>query len=242
VPVAMAAAVGRDERGEDLVAELGEYGVDTSPVRRVPAPTSEFLCVIDPDGNRSFLLNPDEAAFSLGADGDLDDGDGFAFVGCRLSLAEEVLARSSAPRGRVFANIGFWIASGELGPEQIGILDHLECLFLNNDELEEMAAPVRDRLTSSRYLDESRRVVVTGGAAEAVVLTSNGSFALSPAAPPAIVNTLGCGDAFMSGYLAAHLRGCDVERCLDVAHRCAGRTAASPLERVLGQFDGIAVA
>jgi len=242
VPVAMAGAVGRDKRGADLVAELSGYGVDTSPVRRVQAPTSEFLCVIDPDGNRSFLLNPGEAAFSLGADTHLDDATGFAFVGCRLSLAEEILDQFSAPRSSIFANIGFWIASGELGPEQIGILDRLECLFLNDDELNEMAGPVRDRLTSSEYLDENRRVVVTGGAAEAVVLTSNGSFALAPAPHPAIANTLGCGDAFMSGYLAAHLQGRDVERCLAVAHQCAGRTAASPLERFLGQFDGIVVA
>jgi sugar/nucleoside kinase (ribokinase family) len=242
VPVAMAGAVGRDKRGTDLVADLDGYRVDTSPVQRVPAPTSEFLCVIDPDGNRSFLLNPGEAAFSLGIDTELDHATGFAFVGCRLSLAEVILDRLPAPRSSIFANIGFWIASGELGPEQIGILDRLECLFLNDDELDGMAAPVRDRLTSPQYLDENRRVVVTGGAAEAVVLTSKGSVALAPAPPPEIANTLGCGDAFMCGYLAAHLQGRDVEHCLTVAHQCAGRIAASPLERFLGQFDGIVVA
>lgn len=243
VPVAMAGAVGRDERGTELIAELGEHGVDTSPVRRVQALTSEFLCVIDPNGNRSFLLNPDEAAFALdGVDVGPDEITGLAFVGCRLSLAEEILDRSSLPRSGVFASIGFWIASGELGPDQVGILDRLECLFLNDDELDAAAGPVRDRITSPEYLDEGRRVVVTGGAAEAVVLTGGGSSALSPAPNPEIVNTLGCGDAFMSGYLAAHLQGSDVERCLSVAHECAGRVAASPLERFLGQFDGIVVA
>ncbi len=243
VPVAMASAVGSDERGAALIAELNEHGVDTSLVRRVEAPTSEFLCVIDPDGNRSFLLNPEEAAFSLdGVDAHADMATGFAFVGCRLSLAEEILRSSSVPRSKTFANIGFWIASGELGPSQVGVLDSFECLFLNDDELDELADPVRDRLTSPDYLDENRRVVITGGAAEAVVLSASGSSALAPAPQPEIANTLGCGDAFMSGYLAAHLQGKGIERCLAVAHECAGRIAASPLERFLEQFKAISVA
>jgi ribokinase len=240
VPVRMAAAVGSDERGAGLIAELGEYGVDTSLVRQVDAPTSEFLCIIDPDGNRSFLLNPHEAAFSYEeVDVAPDDAVGFAFVGCRLALAKKILDRSLAPRSKTFANIGFWIAAGELGVEQMAILDRIECLFLNADELDEAPPPVRDRLTSGEYLDEGRRVVITGGAAEAVVLSGDGSSALAPAPHPEIVNTLGCGDAFMSGYLATHLGGGDVERCLVIAHECAARVAGSPLERFPRQFDGI---
>lgn len=243
VPSAMAAAVGSDARGEGLLKELSEYGVDTSLVQRVDLPTSEFLCVIDPDGDRSFLLNPNEAAFSLdNADNHPSEQAGYAFVGCRLSLAEQILDRASPPRSRSFANIGFWIASRELDADRAGVLDRLDCLFLNNDEFNELSAPVRDRITSPEFLDEARRVIITGGAAEAVVLSAGGSVALKPAPHTAIVNTLGCGDAFMAGYLAGHLRELDVESCLAIAHECAGRVASSPRERFFGQFDGIALA
>ncbi len=239
VPAAMVAAVGRDRRGDDLVADLSRYGVDTSLVQRTDLPTSEFLCVIDPDGNRAFLINPNEAAFSLDpvavASGDV----GYAFVGCRLEAAAEILDQCSVGRERAFANIGFWVAAGELGPDEMGLLDRLQCLFLNNDEFEELADPVRRRLTSPEFLDEGRRVVVTGGAAEAVVLTSSDPVAMAPAPPPHVINTLGCGDAFMAGYLAAHVGGCDIQRCLELAHECAGRIAGSPRERWLGQFDGV---
>jgi ribokinase len=242
VQTAMAAAIGSDQRGAELVEELGAYGVDTSLIQKVEAPTSEFLCVIDPTGDRSFLLNPEQAAFSHNDVGThTDEAAGYAFVGCRLSLAEQILSIADPPRGRCFANIGFWIASGELTPERGEVLDQLDCLFLNDDEFDTLAEPLREKITGSEFLDGSRRVVITGGAAEAVVLTAQGSVALKPAPHPAIVNTLGCGDAFMAGYLAAHLEGSEIERCLAIAHECAARVASSPQERFPSQFHKISI-
>jgi acarbose 7IV-phosphotransferase len=243
VPTAMAAAVGFDQLGADLVEELGSYGVDTSLIQKVEATTSEFLCIIDPSGDRSFLLNPEQAAFSHGSVGPhTDEPAGYAFVGCRLALAEQILSAANQPRSRCFANIGFWIASGELTPERGEVLDQLNCLFLNDDEFDSLPEPLREKITGSDFLDENRHVVITGGAAEAVALTSQGSIALAPSPHPAIVNTLGCGDAFMAGYLAAHLRGSEVERCLSLAHECAARVASSPRERDPRQFDQIGLA
>jgi ribokinase len=239
----MAAAVGSDARGTDLIDELAGYGVDTSLVQRVDRETSEFLCVIDPDGDRTFLLNPNQAAFSLDRISESAAGDaGYCFVGCRLSLAERVLNQAKPARTGSFANIGFWIASGELGLEQAPILERFDCLFLNDDEFDEMPKALRDWIASSEFLDETRRVIVTGGAAEAVVLTAGGTVALAPAPNPEIVNTLGCGDAFMAGYLAAHIGGVDIEGCLALAHECAGRIASSPLERYPDQFDALSAA
>jgi len=243
VPTTMAATVGRDQRGAELVKDLDGYGVDTSLVQEVEAPTSEFLCVIDPNGDRSFLLNPEQAAFALNeVTGPVSESVSYAFVGCRLSLAEQTLEAAAPPRSRCFANIGFWIASGELTEERADVLEQLDCLFLNNDEFGELSPSLREHLSSSEFLDATRRVVITGGAAEAVVLTGSGSTSRSPAPHPAIANTLGCGDAFMAGYLAGHLGKKEVEDCLTLAHECAGRIAGSPLERFPQQFDGIAVA
>jgi ribokinase len=236
------AAVGSDERGADLVAEISTYGVDTSHIQRVERMTSEFLCIIDPHGNRSFLLHPEQAAFSL--DGDqapYADGDSYAFVGCTLASAIKTLERASPQRRHVFANIGFWAASRELTRESLPALDRIECVFLNSDEFTELPEPVREFLSSADFLDEHRRVIITGGAAEAIAVTAAGSVALAPNRAPEVINTLGCGDAFMAGYLAAHLAGLEVQRCLAIAHDCAGRVAASPFERYLGQFDGIEV-
>ncbi len=239
IPTAIIAAVGRDQRGEDLITDLAAYGVDTSLVQCTDLLTSEFLCVVDPRGDRSFLLNPHEAAFSLRLPKAVVDDGGYAFVGCQLRLAAEILERSSVPRDQTFANIGFWIAGGELGPTDVDLLNRFKCLFLNHDEFEELAGPVRQMLTSANFLDAERQVIITGGAAEAVVLTASGSTALSPAPLPRVENTLGCGDAFMAGYLAAHLLGHEVRRCLEVAHECAGRVAGSRRERWPDQFAGI---
>jgi sugar/nucleoside kinase (ribokinase family) len=239
VPAAMIAAVGRDRRGDDLVDDLERYGVDVSLLQRPDLPTSEFLCLIDPDGNRSFLLDAEQAAFALEAPPALPDEAGCAFVGCQVGLAREMLEREPIPRGRVFANIGFWIAAGELEAEEAEILNEIECLFLNNDEFEGLSDPVRRKITSPDFLTGGRQVVITGGAAEAVVLSESNSTALAPAPPPLVVNTLGCGDGFMAGYLAGYLAGQDIELCLRLAHECAGRVAGSRQERWPEQFDGI---
>jgi ribokinase len=243
VPSAIVAAVGRDEGADTLIADIASYGVDISRVQRVDRATSELLCIIDPHGDRSFLLNPQQAAFNLNRDGlPAKEGDGYAFVGCRLATATRILDNSPVSRERTFANIGFWTAGREWTPGSARLLERLDCLFLNNDEYTALPDQVRAFITSSHYLDERRRVIVTGGAAEAMVMTAGGSVALAPSVPVDIVNTLGCGDAFMAGYLAAHIAGLRIERCLVVAHECAGRVAASPQERRSGQFDGIEVA
>ena len=43
-----------------------------------------------------------------------------------------------------------------------------------------------------------------------------------------IVDTNGAGDAFLSGFLLAHLEGRDVEACLQLGHTQAARCLRSP--------------
>jgi sugar/nucleoside kinase (ribokinase family) len=234
------AAVGQDVRGVRLVDDLGRYGVDVAAVQITSAPTSEFLCIMDAGGRRSFFLNPEGAAFALEPWQDDGDDVALAFVGCRLALAKRVLSTRSA--GMTFANIGFWSASGELADDDRQVIEALHCVFLNDEELRLLPARLREHLLDRSRLAEGQRVVITNGADSAVVLTADGRVALAPSPIPVIANTLGCGDAFMAGFLAAYLAGSADEACLALAHRCASRVGAMVQERHVDVYDGLVAA
>lgn len=46
-----------------------------------------------------------------------------------------------------------------------------------------------------------------------------------PACEVAAVNSSGCGDAFVAGFLSAHLRGAQVETCMMLANSLGALTA-----------------
>jgi sugar/nucleoside kinase (ribokinase family) len=53
--VTLVAAVGKDTDGDWVLAELQGAGLDTSPVVRLPDPTTRSLVLVDPDGDRTIV-------------------------------------------------------------------------------------------------------------------------------------------------------------------------------------------
>ena len=60
--------------------------------------------------------------------------------------------------------------------------------------------------------ETTRQIVVTRGAEGATVYTEDGEYAV-PALPVTVVDSVGAGDGFTTGFLAGHLRGLDVGEC-----------------------------
>src|SRR3954465_12465347 len=54
-PVRLFGVVGRDARGDAILARLRETGVDVSCVGRSHLPTNSSICVVHPSGDRLFL-------------------------------------------------------------------------------------------------------------------------------------------------------------------------------------------
>jgi len=236
-PVSLVASVGNDDQGHALVREIETYGVNTSHIRFCNVPTSEFLVTIDARGNRCFYLNPAEAAFQLRSEIveelDLSDISGIALVGCKLDLAKRVIEAigTKSTTTTVFANIGFWIARGELGIDASDFLSHIKCLFANLTELRMLTQDTLQYLMSQTFLGVSRQLVVTDGDKDAMVYTSTGPISVPALRIEHIENTLGCGDAFMGGYIAGYARGLSPRDCCEFGHRCAGKIAMLPCER-----------
>merc|ERR1712070_111664 len=77
----------------------------------------------------------------------------------------------------------------------------------------------------SNLLADGGVAVITRGAGPTIV-ARKGLETFEVPVPPVheeeIVDTNGCGDAFVGGFLALAVRGVDVDRCVDEGHRCAG--------------------
>jgi sugar/nucleoside kinase (ribokinase family) len=86
------------------------------------------------------------------------------------------------------------------------------------------------RLTKTDNLEQAldvlvgvvRYVVVKNGAQGAVAWRDGRYYHVPALELPSIVDTTGAGDVFNAGFLAAHLRGLDVEQCLRWGNFCGG--------------------
>lgn len=67
IKVSMIGAVGRDDEGVEVQAELGRDGVDVSRIRRTDAPTGRADIVVERDGETRVIFTPG-ANYSLQAD------------------------------------------------------------------------------------------------------------------------------------------------------------------------------
>lgn len=230
--VALCATVGHDNAGDALVADIASYGVRTHLINRVSAPTSEFLVVMDSEGNRTFLLDPSGASFQLSLTEELvqEKVDALILVGCPLAFAEE-LTRGLLYRPRLLvANVGFWIASGEMKDAVPQLLEDAGAVFANGEELVMLSATVRQKIVAS-VVSGGGKVVITNGVRPTVVTDLRGdkSFPVEPTA--VLENTLGCGDAFMGGFLSGLITGLTIGDSVRRGQRCASVVASSVFER-----------
>ena len=105
-------------------------------------------------------------------------------------------------------------------------------LFFPNSAEAAVLAGCEDRAVQLDML--SRRygtVVIKEGAGGAVAAKAGSSERWSASAPAAeVIDTTGAGDAFLAGYLRAHLSGEGIERVPETG-RCGGRTGCRPARR-----------
>jgi len=110
----------------------------------------------------------------------------------------------------------------------------------NREELAELAGrPVETDLqmreAARALLDRVELVVVTLGQEGACLFTRAGAWHATPHLDPAeIVNTVGCGDALLAGFVHAHARGGAPEECL---RRGVAVGSAAALKARTGEAD-----
>jgi ribokinase len=226
---AMIGAVGDDDFGVRLVANLKAYGVDCANVAvRAGAGSGMSVAIVDPQGDygavivsgANLTLGPDEAA----AAADMLAGARCLLLQNEVPNAANVAAalRARAAGARIVLNAA---PARPLPPELRGLLD---LLVVNEVEAEMLGGgDVVDLATATaaavRLLDHARAVIVTAGGAGLALAEDSGGRSAVPGHVVRVVTTHGAGDALI-GSLAARLTAGDD---LPTAARYANAAAAS---------------
>lgn len=217
------ARVGRADYASQT-AHLARYGVDARLGADDSLPSGTLITLLSPDGERSFLT--DRAANeSLGRD-DLPDSllDSIDL----LHVSGYALFRDS-PRAAVLELMGKAAARGipisvdpvsysfleEAGPQRF--LEWTRAsrfLFPNEDEARVLSGATGPDEQLAILTRTFPVVVIKRGREGAVAGDSAGDRWSEPAPAVAVVDTSGAGDAFLGGFLAAHLRGQAIEAAL----------------------------
>lgn len=221
-PARFVGAIGRDEAGRSLVAELAALGVGTAGPAVERGVT--IAVIVTPDGARRFLTDrgtevvwpePDPAWIR---DAGRLHVTGYALANDHSSDSVLSLARLARGRGvpvsidpssvsvvRAFGVGRFGELIAAIGPDVV---------LPNEDEVD---------LVADAALGSGAVVVQTNGASPTRILRPDGTSTTVPVPPTEVVDTTGAGDAFAAGFLEAWDRTGDLEVAVEAGHRTSRR-------------------
>ncbi|MEP7240455.1 MAG: PfkB family carbohydrate kinase, partial [Devosia sp.] len=203
---------------------LAAQGVTALLAADPVAPSGVLICIVDADGERSFLTDRGANLNLCDADLPLSLLDGVS-----LLLVSGYSFFSPGPRSAVMALLAEARARGiatAVDPASVGFLREVGAeaflrwtqgvgtIFANLDEALELTGAVDLGLQLQTLGRFYGRVVLKRGAAGAAAGGRAGLTLAMPAVPTEVIDSTGAGDAFAGGFLAAELRGGTLEECL----------------------------
>jgi 2-dehydro-3-deoxygluconokinase len=227
--------VGDDEFGREICAILQGEGVDTSQVRTSARPTGIYFREYTPWGEpRVYYYRHGSAASGLGPD-DIDP----AYVtearvlhltgitpllgeGCRLAVAKAMAIAQEAGVAIAFdPNIRYkLIAREEVPAFYRPFIARSTVLLAGHDELRAIfgGEDLAPEALEQKVLDSGPSLLaIKRGADGAVACTASERVEIEAHPVAQVVDLIGAGDGFDAGFLAAWLRGWDLQRSLRLA-------------------------
>lgn len=200
--------LGRHFEGQGVAAHLA--GDEANP-------TGSLICLVDTDGERSFLtdrganahLGETDLPFELLEGMDRLHISGYALFEVKPRAAVMALAARAKTKNIPVsidpASTGFLAAAG---PGNFpGWAQDAEIIFPNADEARLLTGQTDPDRQIAALLDIFPRVVLKRGGEGAIYAARGMDTIALPAEAVKIVDTTGAGDAFLAGFLAADLRG-----------------------------------
>ena len=219
--VTLRTLVGTDAAATSILSSLAVDGLEVI-AERVDGPSEQHLNLMTLEGERlSIYLDLPELRSAAHA-----DRAGAALAECDVAVID--LAEHSRPLLAEARRLGkpVWCDVHDYNGTDRFHRDFVEAadvLFLNDDGLED-PLPFMHR----RVLAGTRTVVCTQGADGATAVTTDGALHVPAESVSGIVDTNGAGDAFLSGFLMAHLAGRGLEDCRRAGHAQAARCLVVP--------------
>lgn len=225
--------VGDDVLGRQLGRQLAEHGCRAEVSS---APTSVTVGLVHGDGQRTFLTSPGHLdTFSLDATfaaveaampGDLLFVCGYFLLPEMQRRSRELLALARQ-RGLVTALDTGWPPDGwsdSVRAEVRGLLEHCTWFLPNEVELRETVGAAADadtaELLTALDADRDGTTVVKLGP-EGAAWLEGGRLRRVSAPRVTVADSIGAGDSFNAGFVAALQRGCDTQRAITLATEVA---------------------
>ncbi|WP_435738136.1 carbohydrate kinase family protein [Cellulosimicrobium sp. PMB13] len=222
--VTLRTVLGTDDDGTRVRSVLESGGVRVLAEASPDGRTESHLNLMDHDGGRVsvYLRAPGEVpAAGAGWDAAVAALDAAAAVVVDLAVAALPVLDLAVRRGRdVWVDLHDYDGAADFHRPWVEAGTHV---FLSSDRLPDHRAFMGARLDAG-----ARLVVCTHGTRGATALTADGFVDVPAQAVEDVVDTNGAGDAFVAGFLDAHLRGEPVEAAMRAGAVHAARVVRSP--------------
>ena len=237
VDVRLLTAYGDDIYGQRISAACSEIGIDTTHALKVPgAATSTYLFIAGPDGDMAMAMSDMEVCAQISP----------AYLNANLSLlrnAQVVVADANIPqeslvflaenvKAPLFCDPVSTAKAEKLRP----ILHRIHTLKPNRIEAELLSGvQIREKADVERaaqaLLDKGVHRLFLSMGADGVYAATREERLWLPNLPGNMVNTTGCGDAFMAALVWAYLEGTNL-RDTALAGLAAGAIAMESKETI----------
>ena len=205
------AAVGEDDAGNRMLADLRDAGVDVGAVQRVAVPTGEAHIVVDATGENAIVVAAGANA-EVTLPGTLDGA-----VLAQLECPPAVVQQAASMTDGFFA-----LNASPVVPLPAALAERCDLVVVNETEYAAMPE-----------LRGARLVVVTLGARGAIALERSREVARVAAVPTRVVSSVGAGDAFCAAAVLGIVEGASVLDALRAACLVGAAAVASPTARPL---------
>lgn len=234
--------VGDDLIGAFLVDELAGHGVEVREVIRPATASRSIAALVDSAGDRSMVSDLSTATVLGLADVDagwfdradwlhltayswFPTGGPDVFGALVAAATERSIPWSLDPSSAQ-------MLEGERSPQRaLDAFVGAAVIFPNEDEAARLTGHTDPQAAAEELLDVADTVAVTCGADGAVIARRGEPTLVIAAQRAAVVNTLGAGDAFAAGFLAARLAGRTDDECARSALASAAEAVARPTAR-----------
>ncbi|WP_237479751.1 PfkB family carbohydrate kinase [Lichenibacterium dinghuense] len=229
---AMVGAVGDDDFGRALLADLDRAGVDRAAVAtRAGAGSGMSVAIFDDGGDYGAVI---VSGANLSASPDQLDEERLASAGVLVLQNEipEAVNAALAARARRHG-VRTMLNAAPARPFTTDLAANVDVLVVNAVEAEMLGGGAVDglerALAAARALTSLCATVVVTAGGDGVAAADRDGLALSiPALPIAVASTHGAGDAFVGTLAAALARGASLAAGLDAANREAARLVSTP--------------
>eukprot|EP00878_Enallax_costatus_P015473 GHUV01016208.1.p1 GENE.GHUV01016208.1~~GHUV01016208.1.p1 ORF type:complete len:314 (+),score=77.91 GHUV01016208.1:810-1751(+) len=212
------------------------------PQESQEGPTASCLCFVTPDGQRTMrtCLGASEhlSSASMLPSGWTDNAvllhcEGYCLY--RPQLAREAMTAAKQAGALVSIDLASFECVANCKAALLELLQDglLDLVFANEEEafalleaVGQQVPPGGDKVEAAQHfvLQHAQTCVVSLGARGCIARARDGRVGSSPAGGVKVVDTIGAGDYFTSGFLYAHLLGCSLQQCAAVG--CAAGSEA----------------